>query len=44
VLMNLNHEPLEMPAGQVLVRSTSSESEGLLASGETAWIRITSAG
>jgi alpha-glucosidase len=43
VLMNLNHEPLEMPAGQVLVRSIPSGPEGLLASGETAWISLTSA-
>jgi alpha-glucosidase len=40
VLMNLNHEPLEMPAGQVLVRSAASGPDGLLASGETAWFRI----
>jgi alpha-glucosidase len=43
VLMNLNHEPLEMPPGQVLVRSIPSGQEGLLASGETAWIRLPSA-
>jgi alpha-glucosidase len=44
VVMNLNHEPLEIPAGRVLIRSTTSGTEGLLASGETAWIRITAAG
>jgi alpha-glucosidase len=41
--MNLNHEPLEMPAGHVLIRSTPSGTEGLLASGETAWISIAAA-
>ncbi|QDG65886.1 glycoside hydrolase family 13 protein [Pseudarthrobacter sp. NIBRBAC000502772] len=48
VLMNLNHEPLEMPAGSVLVRSAGSDSEfgsgsdapHFLASGETAWLRV----
>ncbi|MDQ0827184.1 alpha-glucosidase [Arthrobacter sp. B2I5] len=43
VLMNLNHEPLEIPAGRVLVRSNLSGTEGLLASGETAWISIPAA-
>lgn len=38
--MNLNHEPLEMPAGQVIVRSLPSESGTHLASGETAWIQL----
>ncbi|HET7140467.1 MAG TPA: alpha-amylase, partial [Arthrobacter sp.] len=42
VLMNLNHEPLEMPAGRVLVRSADpgSGAAHFLASGETAWLRI----
>ncbi|WP_285241462.1 glycoside hydrolase family 13 protein [Pseudarthrobacter sp. MEB009] len=40
VLMNLNHEPLELPAGQVLVRSAADGTDGWLASGETAWIAL----
>ncbi len=42
VLMNLNHEPLAMPAGRVLVRSADPgpDSTHFLASGETAWLRI----
>ena len=40
VLMNLNHEPLELPAGQVLVRSAADGADGWLASGETAWIAL----
>lgn len=40
VLMNLNHDPLEMPAGQVIVRSLPSNSGTHLASGEAAWIQL----
>ncbi|MEE9098303.1 glycoside hydrolase family 13 protein [Pseudarthrobacter phenanthrenivorans] len=40
VLMNLNHEPLVMPAGQVLIRSLPGGAAHALASGETAWIEI----
>ncbi|CAM3107209.1 Oligo-1,6-glucosidase [Arthrobacter ulcerisalmonis] len=40
VLMNLNHEGLEMPPGQVLVRSVPSSTDTALASGETAWIDL----
>jgi alpha-glucosidase len=40
VLMNLNHEPLEMPAGHVLLRSDLSGAGQFLESGETAWIRL----
>jgi alpha-glucosidase len=40
VLMNLNHEPLEMPAGEVLLRSADPESGHFLASGETAWLQL----
>lgn len=39
VLMNLNHEPLAMPAGDIIVRSSAAASGHLLASGETAWIQ-----
>jgi alpha-glucosidase len=42
VLMNLNHEPLELPAGDVIVRSSAAGSGRLLASGEAAWIRLLS--
>jgi alpha-glucosidase len=40
VLMNLNHEPLEMPAGNVLIRSLPAGAGHALASGETAWIQL----
>ncbi|WP_442863686.1 glycoside hydrolase family 13 protein [Arthrobacter sp. FW306-07-I] len=40
VLMNLNHEPLPMPAGHVLIRSLPTETAHALASGETAWIQL----
>ena len=42
VLMNLNHDPLELPAGQVLLRSASPDDARYLASGESAWIRFES--
>ena len=40
VLMNLNHEPLELPAGHVMIRSLPAEAGRPLASGETAWIEL----
>jgi alpha-glucosidase len=40
VLMNLNHDPLEMPAGHVLLRSDPSGAGRFLASGETAWLQL----
>jgi alpha-glucosidase len=40
VLMNLNHEPLEMPEGRVLLRSAEPDSGRFLGSGETAWLQI----
>jgi alpha-glucosidase len=44
VLMNLNHEPLDMPPGQVLVRSVPSSDSRSLESGEAAWIQLGLAG
>ncbi|MBT2566003.1 glycoside hydrolase family 13 protein [Arthrobacter sp. ISL-85] len=41
VLMNLNHEPMELPAGHVLIRSLpAGVGHRALASGETAWIQL----
>ncbi|WP_285318374.1 glycoside hydrolase family 13 protein [Pseudarthrobacter sp. lyk4-40-TYG-27] len=40
VLMNLNHEPLEMPSGHVLLRSLPGSTGHALASGETAWLQL----
>ncbi|WP_441296257.1 alpha-amylase family glycosyl hydrolase, partial [Arthrobacter sp. HMWF013] len=40
VVMNLNHEPLELPVGRMLLRSAEPGSSRFLASGETAWLRI----
>ena len=52
VLLNVGHEPVELPAGRVLLRSspgsagTGAESSGLagsghrLSSGETVWLEI----
>lgn len=40
VLMNLNHESLEMPAGRILLRSADPDLGRFLASGETAWLQI----
>jgi alpha-glucosidase len=44
VLMNVGHEPLELPAGEVLLRSSPSpEPDGAahrLSSGETVWLEI----
>ncbi|NUP59934.1 MAG: glycoside hydrolase family 13 protein [Pseudarthrobacter sp.] len=43
ILMNLNHDPVELPPGQVLLRSASPDDARYLASGETAWIRLETA-
>lgn len=40
VLMNLNHEPLELPAGDILVRSVPLSDARSLAPGEAAWIQL----
>lgn len=40
VLMNLHHEPLAVPAGDVIVRSSAAASGQVLASGEAAWIQL----
>ncbi len=44
VIMNLNHEPLELPAGRVLLRSAGPDAGHYLASGATAWLRIDGGG
>jgi alpha-glucosidase len=44
VIMNLNHEPLDLPAGLILLRSAEPTPGHFLASGETAWLRIDGGG
>ncbi|WP_320537516.1 glycoside hydrolase family 13 protein [Pseudarthrobacter sp. IC2-21] len=44
VIMNLNHEPLDLPAGRVLLRSAGPETGHRLASGETAWLCLDGGG
>ncbi len=44
VLMNVGHEPLDLPAGTVLLRSSAAAGinapEHQLGSGETVWLEI----
>jgi alpha-glucosidase len=44
VIMNLNHEPLDLPAGLILLRSAEPTPGHFLASGDSAWLRIDGGG